>query len=798
MTLKAFFSAVLTMSLTGSLVILIVMAMRLLLKKAPKIFSYVLWLVVLFRLLCPVSLVSEFSMIPDRIASTSVPDASVSQLQYWVEPESDATPPIQEPDSQTKEPAFTLQEPVPVSSPLGAMEVLSWGWLCGLIVMIAHSSWSFWRLRRKLAEAMRWRGNIYLADDIPTPFVMGLVHPKIYLPSYLNKEEQKYIIAHERQHIRRCDQIFKFLAYLALSLHWFNPLVWAAFLLSSRDMEMSCDEAVIRKLGPVIRADYSASLLRLATGHRIIAGAPLAFGEGDTKGRVKNMANWKKPKKLVLISCIIACLLILAACGMNPKSEPIETEPTIPETAEAVTEAVTEGTEPHMIDFPEAQPYPRSSELNADLLSVTQTGATVKMYPENAGTYDFYIHLYGVNGNLNYALPTLGGEFPVSSYTTDGSPISIDVNWKDYWGVLSPGQYILSCNLRQENTSTHDTQLPFTIDRATIAVPKEQEAARTCYRELFTQITKTNLHYRLRSPEGFTVELWQNRDDEFKLLTTYDPDYDSSQYPQEFYKVQNFVACAGFSYIGVHQDPEDYTSPVIGWELDGLETPNPGSITRNEVLNNVFPTQNKTLEFTQGSYIKPGEIHFFIGRDPQNPEKEYYEYTYSFDESGNLRKAEAYFHMPWIEGKEYYDEPFTLEFFPETNRQIQEEINAFRSGLKVQTFSWASDQKIQETESRTVTTSDFISNRSAPDIETPEVAVRYALRELHYMEPIFGGILVAYDPEAEMWRVTFEHPSKIQQDVGLFERRDVYLNKNGQTTRIHFEDNITMSDRKTH
>ena len=149
---------------------------------------------------------------------------------------------------------------------------------------------------------------------------MGFFSPKIYLPSDVPTNERKYIIAHERHHIRRFDHIIKLLAYSALCIHWFNPLVWAAFILAGKDMEMSCDEAVIRKMGSQIRADYSASLLRLATHKKIIAGMPLAFGEGDTKGRVMNMAKWKKPKLWVSIVCFVLCATILVACAVNPKT----------------------------------------------------------------------------------------------------------------------------------------------------------------------------------------------------------------------------------------------------------------------------------------------------------------------------------------------------------------------------------------------------------------------------------------------------------------------------------------------
>ena len=147
---------------------------------------------------------------------------------------------------------------------------------------------------------------------------MGLFRPKIYLPSILTETERGYILRHEQYHLRRRDHLVKFLSFLALCIHWFNPLVWAAFILSGKDMEMSCDEAVVRELGEDIRADYSASLLSLATGRRIVAGMPLAFGEGDTGSRIRNLLNWKRPRPWVMAVCAVVCVGLIALCAANP------------------------------------------------------------------------------------------------------------------------------------------------------------------------------------------------------------------------------------------------------------------------------------------------------------------------------------------------------------------------------------------------------------------------------------------------------------------------------------------------
>lgn len=319
MAVTIFFGQILNMSLTASIIILLVMAVRLLLKRSPKIYSYALWAVVLFRLLCPISIASELSVLeltqPKVSQAANVSYVSYAPVEEVLIAGGDMAPPAQE----TPIPIHKL-EPQAEKKP-SVMEVISWCYLAGAAVMILSSLVSYLRLYRDLVGAVRWKSNIYLADHIASPFVLGTLFPRIYLPSNTPMAERRYIVAHERHHIRRCDHVIKLLAYAALCLHWFNPLVWVAFVLAGKDMEMSCDEAVIKKLGEHIRADYSASLLRFATHRTIIAGTPLAFGEGDTKGRVMNMAKWRKPKVWVSILCGALCILILAVCALNPKEE---------------------------------------------------------------------------------------------------------------------------------------------------------------------------------------------------------------------------------------------------------------------------------------------------------------------------------------------------------------------------------------------------------------------------------------------------------------------------------------------
>lgn len=323
MTFYSFMPRLLNMSLTASVAIVLVILLRFALKKAPKVFSYALWGVVLFRLLCPISIGSSFSLF--NLVDTPAEDYGyISSVIEYVPADIVHTenPSVVLPVpgvSEVINDALPQGEEQLRADPLeGRTFVATVIWMMGVLAMGIYSIVSYLKLRFKLRVAIPLRENIFIADDIKSPFVVGLIRPRIYLPCNLSEKEQEYIILHEKHHTKRLDHVMKALAFIALAIHWFNPLVWVAFILAGKDMEMSCDEAVIRKVGSHVRADYSASLLTLATGRRIIAGTPLAFGEGDTKGRIHNLAKWKKPARWIVILSVVLCLILAVCLLTNP------------------------------------------------------------------------------------------------------------------------------------------------------------------------------------------------------------------------------------------------------------------------------------------------------------------------------------------------------------------------------------------------------------------------------------------------------------------------------------------------
>ena len=318
------FFTVLGMSLTGSFVILFVLLARLALRKAPRVFSYALWAVALFRLLCPFTLDSAFSLLPsarmvDTVGRGGGTDQVIQVQTGILALNSRVNGFLADHPYQEGQPVVVGGSPeenlAPVINQLGPVPdwrtVPAAVWLAGTAALLGYSLFSLLRLRRRLAGSVPLAGekNVRLADHIPSPFVLGLVRPVVYLPSGLAEGERDYILLHERTHIRRCDHITRALAWLAVAVHWFNPLVWLAFHLAGKDMEMSCDEAVLEGMGRDIRADYSTSLLRLSQGGKLPAG-PLAFGGGDPQNRIKNVLSYKKPAFWVAALALMGVLCL--------------------------------------------------------------------------------------------------------------------------------------------------------------------------------------------------------------------------------------------------------------------------------------------------------------------------------------------------------------------------------------------------------------------------------------------------------------------------------------------------------
>lgn len=310
------FQQVVSMSLTASLVILAICGARLLLRQAPKKFSYWLWAGAAFRLVCPFSFPAAFSLLALAPAAQTVsetgPLTEVSYLPGAGLPE--AAPGVGAADAVLPQAAGAVQA-------LGLWEVLGLVWLLGAAALVVGALAAYLRVKGQVATAVKFAHNVYECGAFRSPFVLGFFRPKIYIPFGLEPRQREHVLCHESAHIQRRDYLVKPLGFLLLAIHWFNPLVWLAFHLMSRDMEMSCDEKVLSQLGEEARREYSLSLLSIGSRRRFPAPNPLAFGETGVKERVVNVMKFRRAKRWVTVAAAVAVVAVTAACAANPAGE---------------------------------------------------------------------------------------------------------------------------------------------------------------------------------------------------------------------------------------------------------------------------------------------------------------------------------------------------------------------------------------------------------------------------------------------------------------------------------------------
>lgn len=315
------------MSITASWLVLAIVILQLVFKKAPKAMWCLLWGMVALRLICPWSFESVLSLIPRTEAlSVEIIQSHTSAIDTVLPSLNPAmNPAVQE----------GLELEAGVNSVQTALGALSGIWLMGAAFMVLYTLVSYFQIRSRVKEAVPLSGNILTCDHIQTPFILGSLRPRIYLPSDLPETDFPYVLAHEQAHLRRKDHWWKPLGFLLLALYWFNPVLWVAYILLCRDIEMACDEKVLRILGIGQKKAYSAALINCSVSRKTIAACPLAFGEVSVKERVKTVLNYKKPTLWVILIAVVLCA-VLALCFLsNPKEEPMEQPESTTEPADA-------------------------------------------------------------------------------------------------------------------------------------------------------------------------------------------------------------------------------------------------------------------------------------------------------------------------------------------------------------------------------------------------------------------------------------------------------------------------------
>lgn len=426
--------------LSAGWLVLAVIAARFLLKKAPRWAVCALWGLVALRLLCPFSLESPLSLIPD--AQPVSPEAVWNTVPA-VEMAPDATDAPVSPVLEAVLPDGLPVSPTPAQEIVAAASIL---WCAGLAGMALYTLVSYRRLSRRVKGAVRIDGNLYQGAAIPTPFVLGVLRPRIYLPNALSREDMPYVIAHERAHIRRRDPLWKALGFGLLCIYWFQPLLWLGYALFCRDMELACDEKVASALSPSHRANYSQALLNCSAGRRFLAACPVAFGEVGVKERVKRVLSFRRPTLRAVLGAVLICAVI-AVCFLT---NPVTPEP----------------------------PKVTVAQMSITAEDVTPTGMTLTYHPDNAfqdvDAYTdsiYWLEKQNDCGGWQVVQPNqwiepvlrpveAPGQRTIHVFVTDNNHRTLD--WP-LLGYLDAGQYRVGIHFWEE-AQEYTLYAPFTLD----------------------------------------------------------------------------------------------------------------------------------------------------------------------------------------------------------------------------------------------------------------------------------------------------------------------------------------------
>lgn len=416
--MEGFFLHILERSVTVCWLILAVVCVRFLLKKAPKWIRGILWGMVALRLVLPFSLESVFSLLPEetpveyvRMEEVRLPASSVIQ-ELSPGNGSIVVTPIGGAD------AGMVQEEMTMTRGVNVLSIVTILWLVGVILMVLYCVLSYGKLRRRVAEAVIYRKEkpcIYESEKVDSPFVLGLVKPCIYLPHGMCEEDKHCVIAHEEAHISRGDHFIKPIGFLILAVYWFHPLVWLAYILLCRDIEMACDEKVIASLNGADKKAYTKALLECSKPQRMISACPLAFGEVGVKKRIVNVLNYKKPAFWIILLSILACVIVGVCFLTDPKDKTeidLETES---------VDSQSQRKESKVLEEKRGDEVTSDAKENESSGTEESIGKPVKVLTEPPTMY------------LQDALSSTWNEFPVdsstygwSSLTEDGKILCVD------------------------------------------------------------------------------------------------------------------------------------------------------------------------------------------------------------------------------------------------------------------------------------------------------------------------------------------------------------------------------------
>ena len=414
--METLFIKLLRMSISASWVVLAVLLLRLVMRKVPKAIHCLLWAMVALRLLLPVTIQSELSMVPEPpevYEEVVSPPISIPEGNYVFDQQSFVYEVDKDWQIQNPSQSIVIEPPSQKMNVIGIASII---WAVGMVGMLLYAFISFWRLRRKVSASILTQKQVYICDYIDTPFILGIFSPKIYLPSHMEPEAAAHVLAHEQAHLKRRDHWWKPLGYLLLAVYWFNPVLWLAYILLCRDIELACDEKVIREMDDSQKKAYSEALLNCSVPRRMIAACPLAFGEVGVKERVKSVLNYKKPGFWIVAIAVVMCV-IAAVCFLTDPKEKEQTEPELGQKVTLDIQNLTAENVDYLVVYMPWNSTKISSYQHID--AILDFLKNIKLYPASI-PLDFY-----ETRNVNFSIDICSGD--------SRKQITVDTKYNEIW-----------------------------------------------------------------------------------------------------------------------------------------------------------------------------------------------------------------------------------------------------------------------------------------------------------------------------------------------------------------------------
>ena len=470
--MAAVFLKLLNLSISASWLVLAVLVLRLGSKRSPKWMNVLLWGIVALRLVLPFSIESALSLIPsaETVRPAAVQFASAPTITSGVSVIDDAVNP-------SLSEHFAAVPGMSVNPLYVWTEIAGWVWLIGLGAMLLYMLVSYFRLRRRVSVSLPIQENIYLCDAISSPFILGIVKPRIYLPSGLDEVQRQNVLAHERAHLARYDHWWKPLGFALLAVYWFNPLLWLAYALLCRDIELACDERVIRTMDENAVKTYSTVLLACSMPHKAVISCPLAFGEVGVKERVRNALHYKKPAFWIVAASAIVCIAVAVCFLTNPEHETMKWAKNlrVDDVVRVELTIMPQVTDKQYKDF-------NADEIAEAVALINKSSGRYISEPEplNGSTMTLYIttadgvqHTVTNNGNIYLRIdgdtyrsthitwPYTEGDSPLPDSFQVGDTQAADADrfYEDDWSICIVGQWLRSAGTRQWLSDSSDAYL---------------------------------------------------------------------------------------------------------------------------------------------------------------------------------------------------------------------------------------------------------------------------------------------------------------------------------------------------